>query len=169
MSEATPALDDARVGATAFHAEATAPVEFAGFGLRVAAALIDTVWQAALSAALLALGFWIVDTVVAGPWGVQERAKDNMTTAVQVLLGFVLPAVFVASRWAGTPGKRVLHLAVVRPDGAPVGFLRALLREIARILDVATLGVGCLMVLWTAERTALHDLLADTRVVRRRR
>ncbi len=64
-----------------------------------------------------------------------------------------------------TIGKMAVGLRVERTDGSPVTPARALMRAAACSISVAPLGVGFAGML-LGSRRALHDLLADTRVVR---
>lgn len=67
-----------------------------------------------------------------------------------------------------TPGKRALGLAVESTHGAcPIGVPRAAVRTLAYAVSGAFLGVGFLMIALDGE--GLHDRIAGTRVVRRRR
>jgi len=63
------------------------------------------------------------------------------------------------------PGKLLLGLAVVGPDGRCPGLVRALVRELAgRPLAALPLGLGYFWALRGGR--GWHDLLAGTRVVR---
>ena len=64
-----------------------------------------------------------------------------------------------------TLGKMLLGVAVVRRDGAPAGYGRALLRCLGGGLCLLTLGIGQLPVLWSRERRGLADLVAGTRPI----
>jgi uncharacterized RDD family membrane protein YckC len=66
-----------------------------------------------------------------------------------------------------TVGKMLMGVAVVRRDGAPAGYGRALLRCVGGGLCLLTLGLGRLLVLFTRDRRALSDLVAGTRAVQR--
>jgi len=59
-----------------------------------------------------------------------------------------------------------LGIAVVKRDGRPVGYGRALARTLSGGFDVLTLGLGRLVALVNRERRGLADLIAGTRVVR---
>lgn len=75
-----------------------------------------------------------------------------------------------------TPGKKMMKIKVVRRDGSPVSFGRALWRVIAYLLIPSGLTllcggipIGTLLFLWPffdKENRAFHDLLADTWVVK---
>lgn len=103
--------------------------------------------------------------------------------ALIVLVAMLVPALLYApylmARTNGqTIGKRLAGIRVVRAGGEPVTFGFAAHREIV----VKTLGVGlaahltfglasavdCLWPLWDDQNRALHDIVANTRVVRAR-
>lgn len=65
----------------------------------------------------------------------------------------------------GTPGKLMLGLRVLRANGEPLTLKRAFLRHCGEVLTGFSLGLGFVVVAFTPEKRALHDLLADTRVV----
>ena len=94
---------------------------------------------------------------------------DGLVLAVAVLLlGGVLHVLYHTVLVGGcgqTVGKMLLGVAVVRRDGAPAGYGRALLRCLGGQLCVLTLGVGRLPVLFTRDRRGLPDLVAGTRPV----
>lgn len=67
--------------------------------------------------------------------------------------------------WGATPGKLILGLRILDANGGPIGFKRAFLRHCAEWITRLTFGLGFLLVLFTPEKRALHDLIARTRVV----
>ena len=79
----------------------------------------------------------------------------------------ILYAPILLAIWATTVGKRALGMYVVRTDGSRIGFWRALGRELAKLLSFITLGAGFWMVAFREDKRGLHDLIADTVVVRR--
>lgn len=66
-----------------------------------------------------------------------------------------------------TPGKRALELRVVAADGAPVGWLAALVRNLLRTVDMLPFGYGFGLVTSLADPHGrrLGDLVAGTLVV----
>jgi len=81
---------------------------------------------------------------------------------------FGLLAYFVVAETASagrTPGKRALGLRVIRVEGTAPGFVEALLRNLARIVDL-TAGLGLICMFFHPQSRRLGDLLAGTLVVR---
>jgi uncharacterized RDD family membrane protein YckC len=71
-------------------------------------------------------------------------------------------------RWNGqTPGKRLLHLRVIKVDGAPVGWIDVLLRNLSRPVDgFGPMGlIGLLMIFVSPRAQRLGDLMARTLVI----
>lgn len=94
---------------------------------------------------------------------------DVLTLAVAVLLlGVTLHVVYHTVLVGGcgqTLGKMLLGVAVVRRDGGPAGYGRALARCLGGGLCVLTLGLGRLLVLGRRDRRGLPDLVAGTRPI----
>jgi uncharacterized RDD family membrane protein YckC len=70
--------------------------------------------------------------------------------------------------WNGqTPGKKVMGLRVVRLNGAPVGWLGALTRNLLRVVDMLPFcyGFGAVSSLLDARSRRLGDLVAGTLVI----
>jgi len=94
---------------------------------------------------------------------------DGLVLALAILaLGVILHVVYHTVLVGGcgqTLGRMLLGVAVVRRDGAPAGYGRALLRCVGGGLCVLTLGLGRLFVLFTRDRRALSDFVAGTRPI----
>jgi len=121
---------------------------YAGFWVRFVAMIIDAVIIAVGSGLVSAatLGAGIVVTFV-GPW--------------------LYEAFMLSSEWQATVGKRAMSIAVTGIDGNRISFARATGRHFAKWISVFTLGIGFIMVAFTAKKQALHDMIAETLVVNR--
>jgi len=123
---------------------------------------------------------WGIDLIVlataGGPplllaWYALPAGPDILVTLVPTfaafaaLLGFAYAALGHALMGA-TFGKRLLGLQVVGPDGAFPGLARSAARSGLAVMGAAGLGVGVLMALFTRSGRSLHDLIADTVVIR---
>ena len=69
--------------------------------------------------------------------------------------------------WGRTLGKRVLGLRVVARDGAPLGWMQAIVRNLLRTVDMLPFGyaVGLLSCLCDSHGRRLGDLVAGSLVV----
>jgi uncharacterized RDD family membrane protein YckC len=82
---------------------------------------------------------------------------------------FVYPTVFDAFAGGRTPGRALAGLRLVTTEGATVGFVAAVVRNVVRIIDFlpALYSIGVVAVLATDRNQRLGDLAAGTIVVRR--
>ncbi len=99
------------------------------------------------------------------PAGAPLEALAPSAAGFAALLAFVHAALGHALMGA-TLGKRLLGLRVVRPDGTMPGLARSAARAALALLGTAALGAGVLPSLFTCSGRGLHDLAADTVVVR---
>lgn len=90
-------------------------------------------------------------------------------TTAENLAVFLLLAYWVlmeALRDKGSFGKQVLGIRVVDARGRRPTLLRASLRNLSKLFSVLTLTIGFMMAGWTKRKQALHDLMADSYVIR---
>jgi len=124
------------------------PVRHAGFWERFIAVLIDAV---ILSVA--------TGSVVAATFG------------TGIALGFFAPwlyeAFMMSSEWQATVGKRVMSITVTDINGKRMSFARATGRHFAKYISIFLLGIGFIVAAFSAKKQALHDMIAETLVVKR--
>ena len=73
-------------------------------------------------------------------------------------------AYFLTTKKQATLGKRIMGIYVGNRNGSKLSALRSTARALASILTAFTLGLGFLLIIFTKEKTALHDLICNTRV-----
>jgi uncharacterized RDD family membrane protein YckC len=140
---------------------------YAGFWIRFVAALIDGIILGFTSAVLQAL--LVLPTVGLNASRITTGASIAVV-GVAYLIGLVLAVTYEGLfvwRFGATPGKMVLGLRVVRPDGGPISLGRAIGRYFAKLLSGIILGIGYIMAGFDREKRGLHDMLVDTRVIRK--
>ena len=125
--------------------------------------------------ALLGLVIWVFGAMwlIILVWGFR-RSPLELSAALLLVLAILLLAGLLHAAYhtafvggcGQTPGRMALGIAVVRRDGHPAGYGRALARTLGLGLEVLTLGLGFLATLFNRERRGLADLVAGTRVVR---
>ena len=76
-------------------------------------------------------------------------------------------ALMESSGWQATLGKRMLGICVVTEAGERISFKRATIRFFAKGLSAFIFFLGFIMALFTARSQALHDMIAETLVIRR--
>jgi uncharacterized RDD family membrane protein YckC len=114
------------------------PLEYASFGERVIARLID-------GFILLVPSMFIP---IIFPWlyfATQEGSKSGATV-----------------------GKRAMHIRVLSTEGQPIGFGTATGRFLANFLNIFTLFFGYILMLFNARNQCLHDMITSTVVVKDR-
>ena len=75
---------------------------------------------------------------------------------------------FIASNLQATPGKLLVGVKVTDEAGGRVSVLRALGRELSKIISALILMIGYIMVAFTDRKRGLHDMIAGTQVIYRR-
>ncbi len=145
-------------------------LDLASIGYRFVALLIDNVALQSVMCLLFVPLFMVVG-VAAGA----SQGSENMvgilvqlaTLPFSVGLPILYEGLMLKSR-GQTLGKMALSIRVVTPEGHPITAREAWLRAISKgVLNSCCLGlVDQLVGVFTWERTALHDLMAKTRVVK---
>jgi uncharacterized RDD family membrane protein YckC len=143
----------------------TGQMDFASFGIRLAAYLIDTIILS------------IFAMIIGGVFGAMMFAGANRAGANGLGLSFFLVQgtvlivqaayyTYFVGKSGQTPGKKLCKIKVVNADGTPVGYAKALGRFFAYLLSSFTCLIGFLMAAWDDQRRALHDRVCSTRVVK---
>jgi uncharacterized RDD family membrane protein YckC len=133
----------------------------APFALRCGAILIDYIILVAIVA---------FSTLVSRLLGGGARSAGNSSETVGILLAAVVAALnlgILPGLTGFTAGKWAAGLRILRDDGTDIGIGRAFLRHLVGYpLSLLTLGLGFLAAAFTVRGRGLHDLIANTIVVR---
>lgn len=153
---------------------------YAGFWIRFLAYLIDNV--------VVNIILWILIFPILGILGIQFAAVEQlqeletMDPEIALALMFsVLPAIITlnllvswmyyallqSSARQATIGKMALNLIVVDVNGGRLSFARASLRFFSKIISSAIFMIGYIMAAFTEKHQALHDIIANTYVIRK--
>jgi uncharacterized RDD family membrane protein YckC len=142
---------------------------YGGFWIRFVARIIDLVIvSVALSIITIPLGalFGV------GLLGVTDPLRQGAAFAtivglyllLSVVINFLYEVYFVSSR-GGTPGKLILSLKIVHPDGSLLTVGQAVGRFFAYMLNAFTFYIGFIMAAFDDEKRALHDRIMNSRVI----
>ncbi len=131
-----------------------AQLEYAGFWSRVAALIVD-------NAIVMIFGLAIL--IAASSAGAGAVVIANL---VYILVAILYWPLMECSERQATLGKQLLGLQVTDADGLRLNFVRALLRNLAKIISSLPFGLGFLLAAFTPRKQALHDMITKCLVVR---
>jgi uncharacterized RDD family membrane protein YckC len=146
--------------------------DLAGLGSRFLALAIDMAIQIAILVAIFYAIFLIGTHAPPAHKHVHDSAAESAAIAFIVAIIFlVFFAYFIIFEafWNGqTPGKRLMHLRVVRDGGYPLDFAGSAIRNLVRVGEVALgfYGISAIASIFSPENKRLGDLAAGTVVVR---
>jgi uncharacterized RDD family membrane protein YckC len=144
--------------------------QYGGFWIRFGARFIDGI--------LLGIVTTIVQFLVAASVGtslMNPGESDKNAGAVLAIFGLIYLIgivftlayeIYFLTYHSATPGKMMLNLKVVRSDGSALNQSRSIGRAFAYLLSNMTVGIGFIIAGFDDQKRALHDHLADTRVIR---
>lgn len=137
----------------------------AGIGRRFLGMVID-------NAVNIGIMMGLVFVMVSATEGPGVRASEGAPAVLMALIcGFVALCpywIICEGLWAATPGKLMLGMRVTDRTGAPIGFGRAIGRNLMRsVLTIIPIGglIDAVFVLMDDGRRSLHDRVAGTYVV----
>jgi uncharacterized RDD family membrane protein YckC len=159
-SVAVEALDYATPGSQVTHSggQEFPRLPYAGIGRRFIASIVDAI---ILNAAFALLAR-------AAP--ARELGNANIRSLADLVSPFAAWFYFAfteSSAAQGTFGMQWLGIIVTDSAGQRISFARATGRYFAMLLSILTLGFGFLLACFTRKTQTLHDMIADTLVLRK--
>ena len=147
-------------------AVAVKPPAFAGFWRRAVAFLIDNLIIGFLFTIVIAFDIprFTVNFDLNAPTLKQIPQLTPLGFIVAGLMIWMYYALFEASAWQATPGKRILGLYVSDLGGRRLTFSRATIRNVAKMIPIVS-AVGYFLAGFTEKKQALHDMMAGCVVV----
>jgi uncharacterized RDD family membrane protein YckC len=145
--------------------------EYAHFGLRLGAFIIDSIIVFVLNCIVMTGGFAVIFLVVSMFQG-SDAGNAFATFLMLIMYGLMVavPWLYYARQESGmkmaTIGKRAVGIQVIDMDGYPISFLRATGRHFGKVLSGMFCAFGYFMALFTEKKQTLHDMLAACVVVK---
>ncbi len=135
-------------------------VRYAGFWIRVLAAIIDSI-------IILAVTFPLLYAV----YGQAALSSEEFVQGpAEILISYVLPMVFTIALWikfGGTPGKRILGLKVLdEKTHQHLALGGSVLRYIGYFASMIVLFLGIIWVAFDKKKKGWHDHIAGTIVIK---
>lgn len=165
----TPSMDDYKEAQEfpelctflGFSKQYTQPQYFAGFDLRLLAAAID--WF---------IIFGIVSFLALILILILNQANSNLYIigfgfALLPILKFIYQ-IFLEYHQQATWGKKMLNIKVTNLQGLAPSFTQVFIRNVAKIISTATFFFGYLYSFLNKKQQTLHDLIANTLVIKDR-
>ena len=137
---------------------------YAGFWLRVVASLIDSL--------VTGVGAFVIGLVMGVfllflfPDLLANSDSDAIFGLVGFLGGLAYFGIMESSSKQATLGKMALGLKVTDLDGQRIGPVKAINRNLGKIISYVLLGIGFFMAGFTKKKQGLHDKMVATLVVR---
>jgi uncharacterized RDD family membrane protein YckC len=132
---------------------------YAGFWRRMVAALVDWLVMFPLTFALAVTAFVL---------GVDMKANEQALGFISYGLWGLYLAVMESSSAQATFGKMLVGARVANLDGGRIGFGRALLRQLGKIVSVVGLFAGVIMIAVHPKNRGLHDKMTGCLVINTR-
>lgn len=145
-----------------FKREIPVPQYFAAFDQRLLASAIDYFFLTCAYAVLVLLGFIVVDDKA------QRIVLAFSGLPLIPIAKFLYGSFAEASPKQGTIGKILLNIKVTDLGGHRIRLGNSFGRNSAKLLSVMTLFIGYLYSFLNKKQQCLHDLMADTLVVKER-
>ena len=144
-----------------FSKQYTLPQYFAGFDLRLLAAAID--WFILFGA----LAFLELLLILFLNQPENNRYIIAVGFALLPILKFIYQ-IYLEYHQQATWGKKMLNIKVTNMQGLAPGFAQVLIRNTAKIISTATFFFGYLYLFLNKKQQSLHDLMANTLVIKDR-
>jgi uncharacterized RDD family membrane protein YckC len=133
---------------------------YVGFWRRVFATVIDSILISIALGSAAAILMPLMNPTS------DQMVIEQRAAWLSLIVWWLYYALLESSPWQATLGKMVVGARVVDLAGARISFLQATGRTFGKILSSLILGIGFLMVAFNARKQALHDLMAQTLVVK---
>lgn len=138
------------------------PQYFATLDMRLLATGIDYFIACCVYAALAAI-------YLAGVQNASESIPALLIGLVIVPVAkFILCVAMEGSKKQASVGKMLIGIKVTDEQGKPIGYGKALGRNMAKLVGIATLGIGFLTGFFDRRQQCLHDKMAGTLVIKDR-
>ncbi|WP_353124268.1 RDD family protein [Parapedobacter pyrenivorans] len=142
--------------------EITPPQYFASLDMRLLSTAIDYFIAFCMYAVLVAV-------YLGGTTDVQGSTPTLLVGLVFVpVFKFILCVIAEGSKKHASIGKMLIGVKVTDEQGRPIGYGKAFLRNMGKLIGVLTLGIGFFTGFFDRRQQCLHDKIAGTLVVKDR-
>lgn len=146
-------------------------VEYGGFWERFLAYLIDSAILTLGSVVVGFMGAFFIGFVMALMGHEIEQMEDFFVVLYYILaivLTWLYFTIMESSKMQATLGKKICNLVVSDISGNRITFVRANARYWSKFISGAIFAIGYIMAAFTEKHQALHDMIADTLVSKKK-
>jgi uncharacterized RDD family membrane protein YckC len=145
--------------------------EFGSFWERFLAYCIDSAILIFGSIPVGFLGSFFIGFIIA-LMGSEIEEMEGFFIVLYYILAFVSSwlyfTIMQSSKLQATVGKKVCNLVVTNSTGNRISFGKANVRFWSKFISAVIFGIGYLMAAFTEKHQALHDMIADTVVLKKK-
>lgn len=142
---------------------------FGGFGQRLVASFLDSLLVLVIIFIATKLMGYTAEEAMRLATGIESPNDLGRIENIVFLLTLVYYIVLPATPLRGTIGKMIMKLEIVTEQGNRISLLRSLWRYIATFFSSILLFFGFIMIIFHPEKRGLHDLMANTYVLKKTR
>lgn len=101
--------------------------------------------------------------------GIFSLIDFELEKAISSIFGIIINwfyfTLFESSFQQGTPGKQILNINVINSSQDKISLVKANIRYFAKVISIAPLMMGYILVAFTPQKQALHDKISDTFII----
>ncbi len=131
--------------------------KYAGFVRRMIAGTFDLFFTILLSAVILsAIHQWLFKITKENIW---------VFAIIFVIVYLIYNCIMEMINWHGTLGKHIVGIEVVDESENTLTFKKSFMRNVSKVLNIITLGIGFIMCALPPRKQSLNDKIAHTCVI----
>ena len=134
--------------------------EYAGFWIRLVAAIIDSILFGVIMIPIILLF---------APDDYYSMMNARSYSSFDVIMQVFFAAIYIACwiKFAGTPGKRLLNLKILDAEtGKNIDAVQGVLRYVGYFVSTIVIFLGFIWIVFDPKKQGWHDKMAKTVVVR---
>ena len=139
---------------------------YAGFFVRLAAYLIDSIIVGMILAVVVRFPVWISTLISPNNIVVRDFIFEYSIKDIVIYLLGAVYFIVLTYKTGATIGKKIMHIQVVSAEEREMTLFEVIYREtVGRFLSALIIYAGYFLIGLQKEKRGLHDLMADTKVV----